>query len=353
MSRPKTATRQITGLEELVIAHLHSLATILIRPHSLEEVEPDITALSEVLQLFKNASELVEKLGDTTATEEQRRSLRRDFGRQMRLINSHKKEMALQINKSQELIKKAVALSTKQDSSPVVLVPQNRIIAKLPETEREALVANTERVSLSLAQVLYQNDEDFQYVYFPETAIVSLFSILENGSTVGVGMIGNEGLVGIRVLSEALTIPYHAVVQKAGTALRVKAPHLREGARVTNRLHVFLLDYTQGMLTQISQLAACNQFHSVEQKLVRWLLMMHDRTETDSLLLTQDLMASMIGARRAGVSIAAAALQEAGLIQYRRGVIQVLDRAGLEKAACECYRVVKQVYDRLKTINER
>ena len=342
--------KESSGLDELIIAHLHSLATILIRPHSLEEIEPDVIALNDVLQLFKNASDIVEKLGDASATEEQRRRLRRDLGRQMRLINSHKKGMALQINKSQELIKKAVALSTKEDVTPAALpVPENRIIAKLPEPEREALVANTERVSLGLAQVLYQEDNDFQYVYFPETAIISLFSILENGSTVGVGMIGNEGIVGIRVLSEALTVPYHAVVQKAGTALRIKAPHLREGARIANRLQVFLLDYTQGVLTQISQLAACNQFHSVEQKLVRWLLMMHDRTESDSLLLTQDLMASMIGARRAGVSIAAAALQEAGLIQYRRGLITVLDRKGLESAACECYRVIKQVYDRLTT----
>jgi CRP-like cAMP-binding protein len=349
MSQPGPAPKQISGLEELIIAHLHSLATILIRPHSLAEIEPDITALNEIVHLFKGASELVEKLGDTTATEEQRRRLRRDLGRQMRLINSHKKEMALQINKSQELIKKAVALSTKEEFSIAAPAVQNRIIARLPETEREALIANMERVSLNLAQVLYQEDEDFQYVYFPETAIVSLFSILENGSTVGVGMIGNEGIVGIRVLSEALTIPYHAVVQKAGTALRIKAPFLREGARITNRLQVFLLDYTQGVLTQISQLAACNQFHSVEQKLVRWLLMMHDRSESDTLLLTHDLISNMIGARRAGVSIAAAALQEAGLIQYRRGLITVLDRKAMEEAACECYRVIKQVFDRLTT----
>jgi CRP-like cAMP-binding protein len=349
MSQPKRAPSHLSGLEELIIAHLHSLATILIRPHSLEEIEPDVAALNEIVRLFKNASKLVEKLDDTTATEEQRRRFRRDLGRQMRLINSHKKEMALQINKSQELIKKAVALSTKDDFTVAASPVQNKIIARLPETEREALVANTERVSLSLAQVLYQEDEDFQYVYFPETAIVSLFSILENGSTVGVGMIGNEGVVGIRVLSEALTIPYHAVVQKAGTALRIKAPFLREGARITNRLQVFLLDYTQGMLTQISQLAACNQFHSVEQKLVRWLLMMHDRTESDTLLLTHDLISNMIGARRAGVSIAAATLQEAGLIQYRRGLISILNRKALEEAACECYFVVKQVFDRLTT----
>ncbi len=348
MSQPKRALKEISGLEELIIAHLHSLATILIRPHSLEEIEPDVTALNEIIKLFKNAREIAEKLDDATASDEQRRRLRRNLGRQMRLINSHKKEMALQINKSQELIKKALALSRKEEiSSGPSPVPENRIIAKLPETEREALTANMERVSLSLAQVLYQNDEDFQYVYFPETAIVSLFSILENGSTVGVGMIGNEGIVGIRVLSETLTIPYHAVVQKAGTALRIKAPFLREGARIANRLQVFLLDYTQGMLTQISQLAACNQFHSVEQKLVRWLLMMHDRSESDTLLLTHDLMSNMIGARRAGVSVAAASLQQAGLIQYRRGLITVLDRKALEAASCECYQVVKQVYDRL------
>jgi CRP-like cAMP-binding protein len=171
--------------------------------------------------------------------------------------------------------------------------------------------------------------------------------MLENGASVGVGMIGNEGLVGIRVLSEALTIPYHAVVQKPGTALKVKAPMLREGLRLGSSLQPLLLDYTQGVLIQICQLAACNQLHSLEQKLVRWLLMMQDRVKSDTLLMTQDLLASMIGARRAGVTIAARTLQDTGMISYRRGIITIMDRPRLEEAACECYRVIKQVYDRL------
>jgi CRP-like cAMP-binding protein len=202
-------------------------------------------------------------------------------------------------------------------------------------------------VTLGMGEVLYQEDQDFQYVYFPETAIVSLFSMMENGSTVGVGMIGSEGLVGIRVLSEALMIPYHAVAQKAGTAMRIKAFALREAVSLGSSLQPMLFDYTQGMITQISQLAACNQLHSIEQKLIRWLLMMHDRTRSDSILLTQDMLASMIGARRSGVSLAAATLQESGLIQYRRGLITVLDRKALESAGCECYGVIKRVFNRL------
>src|SRR5215210_34996 len=137
MSQARRAVKESSGLDELIIAHLHSLATILIKPHSLDEIEPDVIALNEVIQLFKNASDLVEKLSDASATEEQRRRLRRDLGRQMRLINSHKKGMALQINKSHELIKKAAALSTKEETTPTALpVPENRIIAKLPEPER-------------------------------------------------------------------------------------------------------------------------------------------------------------------------------------------------------------------------
>jgi CRP-like cAMP-binding protein len=325
MGQPKR--KQTGALYEALSARVENLAGILSRPHSADELEQDILALGDIVRSIKGE-------GKTTAEKKAR-------GREQN--SAFDNEVLQLINKSNAIAIKAPP----PDSATSEAEVENRIIAKLPEEFRVMLMTYMERVTLQPAQVLYQEDQDFQYVYFPETAVVSLFSMLENGASVGVGMIGNEGLVGIRVLSEALTIPYHAVVQKPGTALKVKAPMLREGLRLGSSLQPLLLDYTQGVLIQICQLAACNQLHSLEQKLVRWLLMMQDRVKSDTLLMTQDLLASMIGARRAGVTIAARTLQDTGMISYRRGIITIMDRPRLEEAACECYRVIKQVYDRL------
>jgi CRP-like cAMP-binding protein len=329
MGQPKR--KQTGALYEALSARVESLSGILSRPHSADELEPEILALGDIVRSIKGE--------DKAAGDKKARASARGASPNRAFDN----EVLQLINKSNAIAVKA-PLSDNATSEAEV---ENRIIAKLPEEFRAMLTAYMERVTLQPAQVLYQEDQDFQYVYFPETAVVSLFSMLENGASVGVGMIGNEGLVGIRVLSEALTIPYHAVVQKPGTALKVKAPMLREGLRLGSSLQPLLLDYTQGVLIQICQLAACNQLHSLEQKLVRWLLMMQDRVKSDTLLMTQDLLASMIGARRAGVTVAARTLQETGVISYRRGIITIMDRARLEQAACECYRVIKQVYDRL------
>jgi CRP-like cAMP-binding protein len=319
--------KQTDALYEALSARVENLSGILSRPHSADELEPEILALGDIVRSIKGEEKAP---GDKKA-------------RGAAPNRAFDNEVLQLINKSNAIAIKAPPSDNTASEAEV----ENRIIAKLPEEFRVMLKAYMERVTLQPAQVLYQEDQDFQYVYFPETAVVSLFSMLENGASVGVGMIGNEGLVGIRVLSEALTIPYHAVVQKPGTALKVKAPMLREGLRLGSSLQPLLLDYTQGVLIQICQLAACNQLHSLEQKLVRWLLMMQDRVKSDTLLMTQDLLASMIGARRAGVTVAARTLQETGVISYRRGIITIMDRPRLEESACECYRVIKQVYDRL------
>jgi CRP-like cAMP-binding protein len=329
MGQPKR--KQTGALYEALSARVENLSGILSRPHSADELEPDILALGDIVRSIK---------GEDKATADKKA---RASARGAEPNRAFDNEVLQLINKSNAIAIKAPPPDNAASEAEV----ENRIIAKLPEEFRAMLMTYMERVTLHPAQVLYQEDQDFQYVYFPETAVVSLFSMLENGSSVGVGMIGNEGLVGIRVLSEALTIPYHAVVQKPGTALKVRAPMLREGLRLGSSLQPLLLDYTQGVLIQICQLAACNQLHSLEQKLVRWLLMMQDRVKSDTLLMTQDLLASMIGARRAGVTIAARTLQDTGLISYRRGIITIMDRVRLEEAACECYRVIKQVYDRL------
>jgi CRP-like cAMP-binding protein len=223
----------------------------------------------------------------------------------------------------------------------------NHLLAALPADEFSRLEPDLEPASLLLGKVIYESGEQLEYVYFPTTAIISLLYIMENGSTAEIGMAGNDGLVGVALFMGGSTTPNRAVVQSAGNAFRLKSKALQFEFHQGGEFQKILLRYTQYLMTQISQTAVCNRLHSVEQQLCRWLLINHDLLQTNKLIMTHDLIANMLGVRREGVSIAAGHLQKRELIKYVRGTITMLDRKGLETAACECYKVVKEEYDRL------
>ncbi len=223
----------------------------------------------------------------------------------------------------------------------------NHLLAALPAEEFSRLKPNLEAVSLSLGEVIYESGEELDHIYFPTSAIISLLYSMENGATAEIGMAGNDGLVGIALYMGGSTTPSRAVVQSAGNAYKMKSHALNDEFSLGGVFQKILLRYTQSLMTQISQTAVCNRLHSVENQLCRWLLINHDLLESNKLIMTHDLIANMLGVRREGVSIAAGHLQKKGLIKYVRGTITMLDRDRLEKAACECYRVVKDEYDRL------
>jgi CRP-like cAMP-binding protein len=224
---------------------------------------------------------------------------------------------------------------------------QNHILAALPTAEFEPLAAHLELVPLALGEILYEPGGQLQHAYFPTTAIVSLHYVTESGASAETAGVGNEGLVGISLFMGGDTTPSSAVVQTAGHAYRLERRLLKQEFNRGGLLHRVLLRYTQALITQMNQTAACNRHHSVEQQLCRWLLLTLDRLPSNELVMTQDLVASMLGVRREGITEAAGNLQRAGLIRYRRGHISVLERPGLEAAVCECYAVVKKELVRL------
>ena len=200
---------------------------------------------------------------------------------------------------------------------------------------------------MMLGQMLYEPDSQLQHAYFPTSAIVSLHYVMESGASAETAGVGNEGVVGISLFMGGNTTPSSAVVQTAGYAYRLGRSHLMEEFNRAGLLQRLLLRYTQALITQMAQTAVCNRHHTLVQQLCRWLLLTLDRLPTNELIMTQELVASMLGVRREGITEAAGNLQRAGLISYRRGHIAVTDRAGLEKSACECYAVVKKELDRL------
>jgi CRP-like cAMP-binding protein len=224
---------------------------------------------------------------------------------------------------------------------------QNHILAALPPADFEPLAAHLELVPLALGEILYEPGSQLQHAYFPTTAIVSLHYVTESGASAETAGVGNEGVVGISLFMGGDTTPSSAVVQTAGHAYRLERRLLKEEFNRGGLLHRVLLRYTQALITQMNQTAACNRHHSVEQQLCRWLLLTLDRLPSSELVMTQDLVASMLGVRREGITEAAGNLQRGGLIRYRRGHISVLERQGLEAAACECYAVVKKELRRL------
>lgn len=224
---------------------------------------------------------------------------------------------------------------------------ENQILAALNKTEYQNLFSQLERVSVFLGERIYEAETFIDYVYFPETAVFSMLAAMEDGRTVEVGPIGHEGMVGLRVALGAKTTPDRVLVHIGGTALRLRASGLRdELLSGRTALSHNLTRYTRMVLTMTGRTGACNKLHSLEQQLARWLLTMNDYVGNE-LRLTHDLMALTLGVRRAGVSVAASSFRGSGLIDYRRSYVQVLDRAGLEAIACECYHVIKAEYSRL------
>lgn len=224
---------------------------------------------------------------------------------------------------------------------------QNHLLAALPSAEFERLASHLELVPLPLGEVLYEPGEQLLHAYFPTTAIVSLHYVMETGASAETAGVGNEGMVGISLFMGGDSTPSSAVIQTAGHAYRLETSRLLQEFERAGLMQRLLLRYTQALMTQMMQTAACNRHHSVAQQLCRWLLLTLDRLPSNELVITHELVASMLGVRREGVTEAAGKLQSAGFIRYRRGHITVLDRAGLESRVCECYAVVKKEINRL------
>jgi CRP-like cAMP-binding protein len=224
---------------------------------------------------------------------------------------------------------------------------ENLLLAALPLDESQRWLPLMEAVDMPLGAVLYEPGVTLTHVYFPTTAIVSLLYVMENGGSAEIAVVGNEGIVGVSLFMGGESTPSRAVVQSAGMGFRLKAQIMKnEFYRAGPVLHL-LLRYTQALITQMSQTAVCNRHHTLDQQLCRWLLLSLDRLQGNELVMTQELIANMLGVRREGVTEGALKLQQAGLIRYARGHITVIDRPGLERRSCECYLVVKKEYDRL------
>ena len=224
---------------------------------------------------------------------------------------------------------------------------RNHLLAALPEAEYQRWLPHLEWVAMPLGQVIYESGSPLAHVYFPTTAIISLLYVMENGASAEIAIVGNEGIVGIALFMGGESTPSRAVVQSAGAGFRLKAAVMKDEFNRAGPVLHLLLRYTQALITQMTQTAVCNRHHTLDQQLCRWLLLSLDRLSGDELVMTQELIANMLGVRREGVTEAALKLQEAGLIRYTRGHITVLDRDRLEERSCECYAVVKKEYDRL------
>jgi CRP-like cAMP-binding protein len=225
---------------------------------------------------------------------------------------------------------------------------ENHLLAALSPAERERLYPHLRLVSMPLGKVLYESGDVLRYVYFPVDSIVSLLYVLENGASAEISVVGNEGLIGVALFMGGETTPSRAIVQSAGHAYRLAGTLLKEEFHRSGGLQLLLLRYTQSLITQMAQTAVCNRHHSVDQQLCRWLLLSLDRLASNELVMTQELIANMLGVRREGVTEAAGKLQKLGVISYSRGHITVLDRPKLEELCCECYTVVKRESDRIE-----
>lgn len=224
---------------------------------------------------------------------------------------------------------------------------RNHLLAALPASELERLRPHLDPVSLPLKRVLITAGEPIPHAYFPEAGVGSLLAKLEDGGGIEVGMMGREGMVGIPIILRAETTSTECVIQVPGSGWRIRAATLRDAMEQSPSLSLLLLRYVQAFYDQASQTSACNARHDLPERLARWLLMVHDRVDGDKLPLTQEYLSVMLGVRRAGVTVAAHTLQEAGLIRYQRGLITIFDRAALEGAACECYGIVRQQFERM------
>ena len=223
----------------------------------------------------------------------------------------------------------------------------NKLLDTLPDEEYEHLLPDLEQTSFSFDECIYESSERLNYAYFPTTSVVSLVYTMLDGASAEMGMVGNEGLIGVALLTGGETSSNRAIAQHAGGVIKMKASAFRKEFRRGGSFQRFLLRYIQALLTQISQRAVCNGLHSIEQRLACWLLMTHDRVESEKLRITQEFVSNLLGARREWVSLTTGSLRDKGIVVCNRGYITILDRAGLEATACECYRVIKDEYDRL------
>jgi len=224
---------------------------------------------------------------------------------------------------------------------------RNRLLAALPTEDHKRCVPHLRYVTFSLGQVLYETDGRLDSVYFPTSSVISLLYTTQDGYTAEIGVTGNDGVLGIPLFLGGSTTRNRAVVQIAGGAFRMSSEVLQEEFGRGGPFQGIMLRYTQAFLTQVSQTAVCNRLHSTEKRLCRWLLLSHDRVDSDELLMTQEFISNMLGGRRESVTVAARRLQDDGLIRYTRGHIDILDRKGLETVVCECYHIVKEESDRL------
>lgn len=223
---------------------------------------------------------------------------------------------------------------------------QNFILASLPQEDFESLAPSLQLIRVKPEEVIYRAHEPIKYVYFPTTAMLSWIGITEAGERIEVGVVGWEGMVGIPELLGYETSPYSVEVELPGQMFRINIKEFKQEFNRLNTIHSLLFRYTYTALTQLAQSSVCGRFHTVEERLCRWLLMAHDRCEGDELQLTQEILAGMIGARRPAVSIVTGTLQRAGFIRSQRGRITILDREGLEAASCECYRLIREAFDK-------
>lgn len=224
---------------------------------------------------------------------------------------------------------------------------KNHIFASLQPAELSRLMPKLEFASFALGDVIYESGDRMNYAYFPTTAVISMLYLMEDGGTAEIGIIGNDGILGVSLFLGGETTTSRAIIQSAGDALRIKPKDLKDEFSRGGRFQDLLLRYTQALMTQISQTAVCNRLHEVEEQLCRWLLLSHDRLHSNKLVMTHDLISNMLGVRREGVTLAAKKLAARNLIKNTRGTIEILDRHGLEDAACECYEIVNNEYNRL------
>ncbi|HWW76825.1 MAG TPA: Crp/Fnr family transcriptional regulator [Pyrinomonadaceae bacterium] len=222
------------------------------------------------------------------------------------------------------------------------LVTRNRLLAALPRQEYERLAPHLEPAHLPRGKTIALTGDTLRHAYFPASGMISLLSTSEGGEAIEVAMVGSEGFVGVPIILKAGVTPFWSVVQIQADAVRISAAALGREFDRGERLRELLLKYTHSLLNHVAQSAVCNRFHTVQERLCRWLLVSRDRAKSDTINLTQEAIAQMLGTARTGVTMAAVPLQDAGLIRYRRGKITILDRAGLESAACECYSIVRK-----------
>jgi CRP-like cAMP-binding protein len=226
---------------------------------------------------------------------------------------------------------------------------ENRLLAAIPSEVKAGLEPNLERISLPFKEVLYESRELIEYVYFPMNGVISLLTIVEECILAEVGLVGNEGMVGVSVFLGIEATPFKAIVQVPGEAMRMKADVFKDLVNADSPLYSLLLPYTHALMFQIAQSAACNSYHSVEKRCCRWLLTVRDRAHSDRFPLTHEFLSQMLGVRRASITVVAGRLQKAGLIRYSRGQMTILDSQGLAALSCECYRFVKEEEARLLT----